>query len=176
MLGYKLERPRLRNRLRAEAKPAGQAGRIRHYPGVTTYGDPQLLRIVLENLLSNAWKFSAPSACARIEFDSALQADGSVAFFVRDNGVGFDTNYAGKLFAPFQRLHSEKEFAGTGIGLATVQRIIHRHFGRVWAQSEVGKGASFYFTISGENRKDKEIEKKIPRREISPGFALHLPN
>jgi light-regulated signal transduction histidine kinase (bacteriophytochrome) len=107
-----------------------------------------LLRIVLENLLGNAWKFTAQRVPARIEFGIAPQADGSAAYFVGDNGVGFDMIYADKLFRPFQRLHSENEFPGTGIGLATVQRIIQRHGGRVWAEGVVGKGAAFYFTMS----------------------------
>jgi PAS domain S-box-containing protein len=117
--------------------------------GLTANGDASLLRIVMENLLSNAWKFTAKRVSTRIEFGTAPKADGSVAYFVRDNGAGFDMTYADKLFIPFQRLHSDKEFPGTGIGLATVQRIIHRHRGEVWAESVVENGATFYFTIDG---------------------------
>jgi len=115
--------------------------------GITANGDEQLLLIVLENLLGNAWKFTAHRVPGHIEFGTATQADGTVAYFVRDNGAGFDMTYADKLFGPFQRLHSEKEFLGIGIGLATVQRIIHRHAGRVWAESTVDKGSTFYFEI-----------------------------
>jgi signal transduction histidine kinase len=114
--------------------------------GLTVEGDGQLLRVVLENLLGNAWKFTQKCPSARIEF-GVTQHDGQRTYFVRDNGVGFDMTYAGKLFAPFQRLHTVEEFPGTGIGLATVQRIIHRHSGRIWAEGEVGKGATFYFTL-----------------------------
>ncbi len=117
--------------------------------GVEAHGDPGLLRVVLENLFSNAWKYSSKSEAVKIEFGSMRQEDGARAFFVRDNGAGFDARMAGKLFAPFQRLHSEEEFAGTGVGLATVRRIIHRHAGRVWADAEVDKGATFYFTLPG---------------------------
>jgi PAS domain S-box-containing protein len=113
---------------------------------VTLAGDTVLLRIVLENLFDNAWKFTAGRESARIEFGCA-EVDGERACFVRDDGVGFDMAYAGKLFGPFQRLHSAHEFAGTGIGLATVERIIRRHQGRVWAKGEVGAGATFYFTV-----------------------------
>ena len=115
-------------------------------PGMTAKGDQQLLRIVLENLLGNAWKFTSKCPAARIEFGRAQQ-DGKSAFYVRDNGAGFDMAYVGKLFGAFERLHDEGDFPGTGIGLATVQRIICRHGGQVWAESEVGRGATFYFTL-----------------------------
>jgi light-regulated signal transduction histidine kinase (bacteriophytochrome) len=113
--------------------------------------DLRLARALLENLLGNAWKFTAKVPAARIEF-GVTGDDGAAAFYVRDNGAGFDMAFAGKLFAPFQRLHSTDEFAGTGIGLATVQRIVHRHGGRVWAEGAVDEGASFYFTIPDSER------------------------
>lgn len=115
--------------------------------GVTVQGDPGLLRIVLENLLSNAWKFTGRQERTQIEFGSGVDRTGRTVHFVRDNGVGFDPRYAAKLFSPFQRLHSETQFPGTGIGLATVQRIIHRHGGEIWAESAVDCGAGFYFTL-----------------------------
>jgi DNA-binding response OmpR family regulator len=108
--------------------------------------DPRLLRIVLENLFGNAWKFASTTAKAVIEF-GATHVDGTPAYFVRDNGVGFSMAYAAKLFTPFQRLHSEAEFPGTGIGLATVRRIVERHGGRTWAESCVGEGATFFWTL-----------------------------
>jgi signal transduction histidine kinase len=110
-------------------------------------GDERLLRVALENLLGNAWKFTGKCVQPKIEF-GVKQDNGTPAYFVRDNGAGFDIAYADKLFGPFQRLHAVTEFKGTGIGLATVQRIVHRHGGRVWAESEVGKGATFYFTLN----------------------------
>ena len=109
-------------------------------------GDEDLLQAVMENLFQNAWKFTASNSVTRIEF-GAEELDGRVTYFVRDNGVGFDEAFVGKLFTPFGRLHGRNEFEGTGIGLATVQRIIHRHGGDVRAESQRGKGATFYFTV-----------------------------
>jgi PAS domain S-box-containing protein len=116
-------------------------------PGLTAYADPQLLRIVMENLLNNACKFTRDNPNAKVEVGAA-EYKGDRAFFVRDNGVGFDMTYAGKLFGAFQRLHAATEFEGTGIGLATVQRIINRHGGHIAAEAAVGQGATFYFTLS----------------------------
>lgn len=112
-------------------------------------GDERLLRMTLEHLLANAWKFTSKKGRARIEVGSEQQAEG-VVFFVRDDGAGFDPEYAGKLFGAFQRLHSVSEFSGLGIGLALVQRIIGRHGGRVWAEAAVEKGATIYFTLPTE--------------------------
>lgn len=114
--------------------------------GLTARADEALLRVVFYDLLGNAWKFTAGRRPARIEV-GALRQDGAVAFFVRDDGAGFDPRYADKLFLPFERLHDDAEFKGTGIGLATVRRIVERHGGRVWAEGEVGAGATFYFTL-----------------------------
>ena len=116
--------------------------------GLTANADARLMQIVLENLLGNAWKFSAHTPEPRVEFGAAIVKQ-VPTFYVRDNGAGFDPAYASKLFAPFQRLHSEKEFAGTGIGLATVQRIVRRHGGTVWAEAAVNEGATVYFTLPG---------------------------
>ncbi len=115
--------------------------------GLQTCGDPALLRVVLDNLLGNAWKFTGSHAEARIEFGSA-KIDGKTVFFIRDDGAGFDTKYADKLFVTFQRLHTEQEFSGTGIGLSLVQHIIHMHGGAVWGEGAVEHGATFWFTIS----------------------------
>ncbi|WP_306533397.1 ATP-binding protein [Geobacter sp.] len=119
---------------------------IRIADGISVSGDQRLLRSVVENLLSNAWKYTAKREEAEIEFGS-VEKEGRTAYFVRDNGAGFDMRYAGRLFTPFQRIHRTEEFEGIGIGLATVQRIVHRHGGRVWAEAEEGKGATFYFTL-----------------------------
>ena len=118
--------------------------------GLATHGDARLLRIMLDNLLGNAWKFTSTTAQARIELGEQTAPDGTSVWFVRDNGVGFDMALVGKLFGAFQRLHRDQEFPGTGIGLATVHRIIHRHGGQVWAEGAVHHGATFYFTLSGE--------------------------
>jgi light-regulated signal transduction histidine kinase (bacteriophytochrome) len=115
-------------------------------PGLMVEADGRLLRIALENLIGNAWKFTSKTASARIEV-GALERDGAAVLFVRDNGAGFDMAYVGKLFAPFQRLHEAHEFPGTGIGLATVYRIVDRHHGRVWAEGAIGSGATIYFTL-----------------------------
>ena len=103
---------------------------------------------LLQNLLSNAWKFTGKHERARIEFGSEVTAEGTV-YFVRDDGAGFDMQYAGRLFGPFQRLHTMEEFPGNGVGLATVQRVVNRHGGRVWAESAPEAGATFRFTLSG---------------------------
>jgi DNA-binding response OmpR family regulator len=114
--------------------------------GVVADGDARLLRVVLDNLLGNAWKFTRRSAGASIEF-GATSKDGRMTYFVRDDGAGFDMSYAKRLFTPFQRLHAVSEFPGTGIGLATVSRIIERHGGRIWAEGVVGAGATFWFGL-----------------------------
>ncbi len=118
-------------------------------PGLTARGDPHLLRILLENLFGNAWKFTGHHPKAKIELGSS-QDNGVPAFFVRDDGAGFDMAYADRLFGAFKRLHPEEEFEGTGIGLATVQRIARRHGGRVWAEGKPQQGATFYFTLQVE--------------------------
>ncbi|MDE3151199.1 MAG: HAMP domain-containing protein [Gemmatimonadota bacterium] len=122
-------------------------------PGMVAQGDRRLLHVALSNLLQNAWKFTRRSAAAHVEFGRA-ERDAETAYFVRDNGVGFDMQYADKLFAPFQRLHSFEDFEGTGIGLATVQRVVHRHGGIVWAEAAVDRGATIWFTLPGPHRGD----------------------
>jgi len=115
--------------------------------GLHAEADSRLMRVLIENLLGNAWKFTAKTPEARIDFCVEEQA-GETRYVVRDNGAGFNMAYAEKLFSPFQRLHSEAEFPGTGIGLATVQRIVDRHGGRVWADGAVGRGATVSFTLA----------------------------
>jgi light-regulated signal transduction histidine kinase (bacteriophytochrome) len=114
--------------------------------GLTARGDDVLLRIALGNLLGNAWKFTSKNQGSRIEV-GATQNNGATVYYVHDDGVGFDMTYAGKMFGAFQRLHSTSEFEGTGIGLATVERIIHRHGGEIQAEGVVGQGATFRFTL-----------------------------
>lgn len=129
-----------------EADPERQV-EIRIQPGIHAWGDTRLVRIALDNLLGNAWKFTSKKIEACIEFGQE-EHEGQKAFFVRDNGAGFDMAYAQKLFGAFQRLHQTKEFPGTGIGLATVQRVVRKHGGKVWAAGEVGHGAVFHFTLN----------------------------
>jgi len=116
-------------------------------PGLQAVADARLTRVAMENLIGNAWKFTGKQPVPRIEIGVEPHAGGT-AFYVRDNGCGFDMAYADKLFGAFQRLHSRAEFDGTGIGLATVQRIVHRHGGHIWAHAAVDQGATFYFTLS----------------------------
>jgi len=120
-------------------------------PNLIAYGDRNLLSIVFTNLLGNAWKFSSKVAQPHIEVGT-IEKNGKPAYFVRDNGAGFNMEYADKLFKPFQRLHMASDFAGTGIGLSIVQRIAHRHGGKVWAEGKVGEGATFYFTLGQESK------------------------
>jgi light-regulated signal transduction histidine kinase (bacteriophytochrome) len=127
------------------ARPQGKAVDVRIEEGLTAHADRRLVTVALENLIGNAWKFTSKRDGPCIEVGRS--SDPKPAFFVRDNGAGFDMAYAKRLFIPFQRLHTEAEFEGTGIGLATVQKIVNRHGGRIRAESEPGKGATFYFTL-----------------------------
>jgi light-regulated signal transduction histidine kinase (bacteriophytochrome) len=143
-----LDLSRLAGRIGCELAESDRQRRVelRIADGLTGEGDQQLLALVLRNLMENAWKFTARRDRAVIEV--GLTDGDDPSYFVRDNGAGFDMEYANKLFQPFQRLHSIRDFPGTGIGLALVQRIVHRHGGRVWAESAVDRGATFYFTLS----------------------------
>jgi light-regulated signal transduction histidine kinase (bacteriophytochrome) len=141
----------------AETKKRNIVWEIQPLP--TVQADRSLLRMVLVNLISNAVKFTGACARTRIEIGS-IAGDGETVIFIRDNGAGFDPKYAGKLFGVFQRLHSQDDFEGTGIGLANVQRIIHRHDGRVWAEGVVDGGATFYFSIpcGGNTKRDSAVD------------------
>ena len=119
-------------------------------PNLEVKADEHLLRIAMQNLLNNAWKFTGKNPKARIEVGQVIEPE--PAFFVSDNGAGFDMAFAGKLFGAFQRLHTASEFPGTGVGLATVQRIINRHGGRIWAKSAPNQGATFYFTLPAQDK------------------------
>jgi len=129
-------------------------------PGLVAWADERLMKAVLENLLGNAWKYTRNTENPVIEFGAAT-VDGRRVFHVRDNGAGFDMTYADKLFQPFQRLHSAREFEGTGIGLSTVQRIIARHRGTVWGEGAVGKGATIYFELREENSDERDQENPV---------------
>jgi PAS domain S-box-containing protein len=133
--------------------------------GLTVEGDARLLRVVLENLIGNAWKFTAKRPRARIEFGALPQINGARTYFVRDDGAGFEMARAGQLFLPFKRLHDQSQFRGTGIGLATVQRVIQRHRGKIWAEGAVDQGATFCFTLTGEaaasNGQDHQLAKAV---------------
>ena len=124
--------------------------------GMLVDGDATLLLVVMQNLFDNAWKYTARQATARIDVGAEPGAADETIYFVKDNGAGFDMAYADKLFGVFQRLHSPAEFAGTGVGLANVKRVIERHGGRVWARGWVNEGASFYFTLCGKFREPGE--------------------
>jgi signal transduction histidine kinase len=128
------------------SQEAGRLAEISIEPGLTVFGDAHLLRIALENLFGNAWKFTRNEVIVRLVFGRSQSREEDI-FFLGDNGVGFDMAYSHQLFAPFQRLHHDSEFEGHGIGLATVQRVIHSHGGRIWAEANPGLGATFYFTI-----------------------------
>ena len=125
-------------------------------PDLVVEADPRLLRAMLANLLGNAWKYTGQRGAARIEF-GRTDKDGERVYFVRDNGVGFDMAYVGKLFGAFQRLHKQAEYAGTGVGLATVQRILHRHGGRAWAEAVPNEGATFYFLLHGRMQEGASV-------------------
>ncbi len=155
---------------RQEAESLQRAEPQRHVEWVipeslAARGDPRLLRVALDNLIGNAWKFTAGKEAARIQIGQRTNGEGG-AYFVADDGAGFDMAYAGKLFGAFQRLHTEREFEGTGIGLATVRRVINRHGGRIWAESAPGRGATFFFTLGAE------VGAEVPfRPALPPGIG-----
>jgi light-regulated signal transduction histidine kinase (bacteriophytochrome) len=137
-------------------------------PGLVVEADQQLLRVLLENLLGNAWKFSSKRSDPVIEVGSWGEERERV-FFVRDNGSGFDMKYADKLFGAFQRFHPQSEFPGTGVGLASVKRIVHRHGGRVWAESAVGQGTTFYFILDATAvEPPPAVEPPLKNATVSP--------
>jgi light-regulated signal transduction histidine kinase (bacteriophytochrome) len=116
-------------------------------PDLEVWADARLMRVVLDNLLGNAWKFTSHTHAPHIQLGAETR-DGECVYYVRDNGAGFDMQYAHNLFCPFRRLHRQSDFPGTGVGLATVQRVVQRHGGRVWADSREGQGAAFFFTLA----------------------------
>jgi light-regulated signal transduction histidine kinase (bacteriophytochrome) len=131
-------------------------------PNVHARADARMIELALRNLLRNAWKFSSKRKLTRIEFGT-MKSENNQVYFISDNGAGFDMKFADEIFAPFKRVHAEKEFGGTGVGLSIVQRVIKRHGGTVWARGEVGRGAAFYFTVSSNHESaGPEISEKIP--------------
>jgi light-regulated signal transduction histidine kinase (bacteriophytochrome) len=147
----------------------GRRVRFTIQDGIRVMADRGLIRTVLENLIENAWKFTAKDDGAIIEFGATTPEDGRVCCYVRDNGAGFDPAYAAKLFKPFERLHDAAEFPGTGIGLASVARIVERHGGRVWADGTVGGGATFYFTLAGVEGVPRQAGPDAPVLALPPG-------
>lgn len=134
----------------SQAEP-GRTVEFKVAENMEAYGDPRLIRIVMENLLSNAWKFTSKVPQPVIEVGATRADDGRKVYFVRDNGAGFSMKYSSRLFGAFQRMHSENDFPGTGLGLATVQRVIHKHCGKVWVTAEIDRGACFFFTLGSES-------------------------
>jgi light-regulated signal transduction histidine kinase (bacteriophytochrome) len=130
-----------------DREPAREVN-VHVHQGLSAQGDPRLLSVVMQNLLGNAWKFTSKRVVGRIDVGCETALNGETVYFVKDNGAGFDMAYADKLFGTFQRLHSPSDFSGSGIGLATVQRIVARHGGRAWAHGLEGQGAEFYFTLA----------------------------
>jgi light-regulated signal transduction histidine kinase (bacteriophytochrome) len=132
--------------------------------GLQAWADPTLMRAAMQNLLENSWKFTRKHATARIEFGLENRPEGQV-YFLRDDGAGFDMRDAARLFHPFQRLHKESEFEGTGIGLATVERIIRRHGGRIWAEGEIERGATFFFTLPRELDGERQARERSTQED-----------
>lgn len=140
----------------------GRDVRVSIKPRLRSEGDPALVKQVLRNLIGNAWKFTAKNPGACIEFGSSADSGGEQVYFVKDTGVGFDMEHATQLFRVFQRFHTSKEFEGTGIGLATVHKIVTRHGGRIWAQAQRGAGATFFFTLAANQESDGCLKKEQP--------------
>jgi light-regulated signal transduction histidine kinase (bacteriophytochrome) len=133
-------------------------------PDITAEGDPALLGVLVDNLLGNAWKYTAHASRARIEFGTEAGEAGETVYCVRDNGAGFDMLFVDKLFRLFQRLHRNEDFGGQGVGLATAQRVVQRHGGRIWANAEKGRGATFRFTLWDDLAVRHEVEEDLRQR------------